>query len=304
MNIGRFSVAPVPALIVGIVAISFSAIFIKWSDAPASILGMYRLLLTVLLMAPFTGSAVRREVRKIKPGDAGLLFLSGLFLGLHFLFWIESLRYTSVASSMIVLSLEPVFVAIGAYAVFRERTGGAALLGMGMALAGTVLIGWGDIGFSKEAVYGDFLSLLGTLAVSVHMLIGQRLCAYIPSHVYSFLVFSTAALVLAVYNLAAGIGMTGYPAREWGIFLLLAVVPTVFGHLLFNSLLRVVGATTVSMSILGEPVGAILLAYLLLGEGITDYQAVGGALTLAGLAVFLRTKRTGPSAEKPARESA
>ena len=143
MKIGRWNLAPVPALIVGIVAISFSAIFIKWSEAPASILGMYRLLFTVLLMAPFTGRAVRREMRRIKPVDGGLLFLSGLFLGLHFLFWIESLRHTSVASSMIVLSLQPVLVAIGAYAVFRERTGGAALLGMGMALAGTVLIGWG-----------------------------------------------------------------------------------------------------------------------------------------------------------------
>jgi drug/metabolite transporter (DMT)-like permease len=304
MNIGRFSVAPVPAIIVGIVAISFSAIFIKWSDAPASILGMYRLLFTVLLMAPFMWRSVRQEVQKLKPRDGGLLFVSGLFLGLHFLFWIESLRFTSVASSMIVLSLEPVFVAIGAFVVFRERTNAAALLGMGMALVGTVLIGWGDIGLSKKAVYGDFLSLLGTLAVSVHMLIGQTLCARMSSYVYSFLVFSTAAGVLGVYNLMTGIEMISYPAREWGIFLLLTVVPTVFGHLLFNSLLRVVGATTISMSILGEPVGAILLAYLLLGEGISDYQAIGGGLTLAGLALFLKTKRIGSAAERSARESA
>jgi len=304
MNIGRFTLSPVPALIVGIVAISFSAIFIKWSDAPASILGMYRLLITVLLMAPWMGRIVRREVRKLRPRDGGLIFLSGLFLGLHFLFWIESLRHTSVASSMIVLSLEPVFVAIGAYALFRERTGGTALLGMGMALVGTVLIGWGDIGLSKKAIYGDWLSLLGTLAVSVHMLIGQRICAYISAYVYSFLVFATAAGVLAVYNLAAGIEMVGYPPREWGIFLLLAVVPTVFGHLLFNSLLRRLGATTVAMSILGEPVGAIILAYLLLGEGITGYQGIGGLLTLAGLALFLKTKRSGPAVKEVAREPA
>lgn len=304
MKIGRFSVAPVPALIAGIVAISFSAIFIKWSNAPASILGMYRLLFTVLLMAPFMGRAVRREMRKIRPMDGGLLFLSGLFLGLHFLFWMESLRHTSVASSMIVLSLEPVFVAIGAYALFRERTGVTALLGMGMAMAGTVLIGWGDIGLSQRAVYGDFLSLLGTLAVSVHMLIGQRLCAHMSSYVYSFFVFLSATGVLAVYNLAGGTEMIEYPAREWGIFLLLAVIPTFFGHLLFYSLLRRLGATTISMSILGEPVGAIILAYLLLGEGITDYQAIGGILTLAGLALFLKTKRIGKAAEQVAEESA
>lgn len=304
MNIGRFPAAPVPALVVGIAAISFSSIFIKWSDAPASVLGMYRLLFTVSLMAPFVWRPVLREMRKIRARDGGLLLCSGLFLGLHFLFWIESLRHTSVASSMIVLSLQPVFVAVGARAFFRERTGGVALFGMGVALVGTVLIGWGDIGLSGRAVYGDLLSLLGTAAVSVHMLIGQRLCAHMPSHVYSFLVFATAAGVLAVHNLAAGTGMIGYPPREWGLFLLLAVVPTVFGHLLFNSLLRRVGATTVSMSILGEPVGAIILAWLLLGEGIADYQAVGGVLTLAGLVMFLKTKRIGQGEERTVRESA
>lgn len=281
-------VPPVIIMLIGIIAISFSAIFIKWSTAPASVIGMYRLLFTVILILPFLRphfSAMRLIPRK----DWGLLLLSGFFLGLHFLLWIGSLFYTSVASSTVLLTLQPIFVMAGAYFVFRERTSGKALLSMAVAILGTVLIGWGDIGLSKAALIGDILSIFGTLSVSVYMLVGQNLRSHMSSLVYSVLVFLFAAAVLAIYNLLAGISMIEYPVREWGIFLLLAVVPTVFGHFLFNWLLKYVNATTISMSILGEPVGATLLAFLLLGETLTYFQIAGGILSIVGVWMFLQS---------------
>jgi drug/metabolite transporter (DMT)-like permease len=280
----------VTLLITGIAAISFSSIFIRWSQAPASILAMYRLLLTGLLMLPFVVRS--RPVLKLIPlRDWGQMAASGLFLALHFLFWMESLRYTSVASSTILLALEPIFVLAGAYWVFRERTTGRAIAGMSTAILGAALIGWGDIGVSARALQGDLLSFLGTAAVAVHMLIGQGLAKRIPSLLYSLTVFTTAAAAFLLYNLATGTAVNGYSQREWGIFLLLAIVPTVFGHVLFNWLLQYVNAATVSMSVLGEPVGATLLAYLLLGERLNPMQGAAGVVIIWGVWYFLRHNR-------------
>lgn len=282
---------PIPILmLIGIVAISFSAIFIKWSATPASIQGMYRLLFTSLLMLPFARpySGAAFALRK---KDWIMLVLSGTMLALHFLLWMGSLKYTSVASSTMIMALEPVFIMLGVYFLYKEKTAVSAILGLSIAIGGVVFIGWGDIGISADNLKGDLLSVGGTVAVAVHMLIGQKLVVRMPSYLYSLIVFLSAAGVFAIYNLFMGISFFNYPANEWGIFLLLAVVPTVFGHILFNWLLQYVSATTVSMNILGEPVGASILAYLLLGEQLTALQWAGGLLVMFGLGVYLYAGR-------------
>lgn len=282
---------PIPILMmIGIVAISFSSIFIKWSDAPASVQGMYRLLFTSLLMLPFSRSYIGTALT-LRKKDWLMLGLSGIMLALHFLLWMGSLNYTSVASSTMIMALEPLFIMLGAYFLYKEKTAAPAMLGMAVAIGGVVFIGWGDVGISSDNLKGDLLSLGGTAAVAVHMLIGQKLVGRMSSYLYSLMVFVSAALVFAIYNLATNIPFFDYPAREWGIFVLLAVVPTVFGHILFNWLLQYVSATTVSMNILGEPVGASILAYLLLGEQLTILQWIGGVLVMFGLAVYLYTGR-------------
>ncbi|WP_019910840.1 DMT family transporter [Paenibacillus sp. HW567] len=295
---------PVPLLmLIGIVAISFSSIFIKWSAAPASVQGMYRLLFTSLLMLPFArpysgaAYALRRK-------DWLLLGCSGMMLALHFLLWMGSLKYTSVASSTMIMALEPVFIMLGAYILYKERNTSAAILGLAIAIFGVVFIGWGDIGLSPDNVKGDLLSIGGTVAVAVHMLIGQKLVSRMPSYLYSLIVFISAVLVFAIYNLLSGIPFFVYPAREWGIFILLAVVPTVFGHILFNWLLQYASATTVSMNILGEPVGASILAFLLLGEALTGLQWTGGVLVMGGLAVYLFAGRKKAARAKEALHNA
>jgi drug/metabolite transporter (DMT)-like permease len=290
---------PVPLLmIIGIVAISFSSIFIKWSAAPASVQGMYRLLFTSILMLPFA-RPYSGAVFALRKKDWIMLVSSGVMLALHFLLWMGSLKYTSVASSTMIMALEPVFIMLGAYFLFKEKTALSALLAMSIAIAGVMFIGWGDVGISADNLKGDLLSVGGTAAVAVHLLIGQKVVVRMPSYLYSLIVFISAALVFAVYNVAMGIPFFAYPPREWGIFLLLAVVPTVFGHILFNWLLQYVSATTVSMNILGEPVGASILAYLLLGEQLTGLQWAGSLLVMSGLGAYLYSGRR-KSKEMPA----
>lgn len=290
---------PIPVaipLFIGIAAISFSSIFVKWSEAPVSIQAMYRLMITMLLMLPF-GLRYIPEVRKLKGSDIAKLIASGIMLAVHFLLWMGSLQWTSVASSTIILALQPVFVMIGAYIFFKEKTSASALSGMAIAFLGVfLLIGKGGMSGDGTHLTGDLMSLLGTAAVAAHMLLGQMLLRRIPSFLYSWFVFAFAAIFLAGYNVITDIPMTGYSSKEWGIFALLAVVPTVFGHLLFNWLMRYSSASTVSMSVLGEPVGASLLAFLLLHESMNGLQAAGGALVLLGLILFLNVKPSKKSA--------
>ena len=291
MNLKKKPPVPIPVLmLIGIVAVSFSSIFIKWSDAPASVQGMYRLLFTSLLMLPFA-RPYKGAALALRKKDWWMLLFSGVMLALHFLLWMGSLKYTSVASSTMIMALEPVFIMLGAYFLYKEKTAISVIFGMAIAIGGVAFIGWGDVGVSGNNLKGDLLSLGGTAAVAVHMLIGQKLVVRMPPYLYSLMVFISAAAVFAVYNLVMGIPFFDYPAQDWGIFVLLAVVPTVFGHILFNWLLQYISATTVSMNILGEPVGASILAYLLLGELLTPLQWGGGLLVMFGLAVYLYAGR-------------
>ncbi|MBY0064116.1 MULTISPECIES: DMT family transporter [Priestia] len=295
MNKSTLPLPPPVFLLIGVLAVSFSSILIKWSDAPASILGMYRLLFTVLLFLPFLPwGKMSILLKNSTVKEWIMLSVSGLFLGLHFLFWMESFSHTTVASAMILTALEPVFVVIGAYFLFKEKTSKVGIISILIAVSGSVIIASGDIGVSKTALYGDLLSVLGTVAVSVHMLAGQDLCRKMPPIIYSFAVFLIGGLVLFVYNICTNVSLTEYDTKDWWIFLLLALIPNIFGHALFNWLLKYVDATTISMAILGEPIGAIILAYFLLGEMTTISQLVGGMIVMISVMIFLKYKAAEP----------
>lgn len=218
--------------------------------------------------------------------------MSGFFLGLHFVLWFGSLKLTTVASSTIIIALQPMVSLLGGFLIFRERTTMSALLTMCAAIVGALMIGWGDIGHSKEAILGDILSFLSVIAVVCYLLIGQQAVRKISHWIYSFCVFGFAGLFLILFNLLQQTPFTGYPGKEWGIFLLLAIIPTM-SHVINNWLLTYVNATTISMSILGEPVGATILAVWLLGEKVTLLQMLGGLLVLLGVFFFLMQQRQG-----------
>ncbi|REK75244.1 DMT family transporter [Paenibacillus paeoniae] len=286
--------------LVGIVAISFSSIFVRWSEADVAVIAMYRLYLTNVLLLPFVWK-YRSSLFRLSKRQWGWLAVSGAMLALHFLLWMASLRYTTVASSTVILTLEPLMVMLGSYWLFRAKANAMMLWGMGIAIAGSIVIGAGDFQLSGTALYGDALSFFGTIAVALHMLIGKKLREGIDAFPYNFWVFAFAASFLAVYNVAQGNAFTGYEASEWGIFLLLAIIPTLFGHYLFNWLLKYMNATAVSMSVLGEPVIASLLAWLLLKESLTAYQLGAGVFILFGVWLFLRygekSNRSVPASE-------
>lgn len=277
-------------LTISIIAISFAAIFVKWSDAPATVISMYRMFLACILLLPVI-LVKRREFMKLTKKDWIFLFISGVFLALHFALWFESLKLTTVASSTIILTLQPIIALIGGFLVFKERTNVLALLTIGISMVGVVMVGWGDFGLnSKSMIIGDILSFLSVIAVVGYLMIGQNNVKKISHWIYSFSVFFFAGITLTVYNLFAGIPIIGYDTREWGIFLLLAIFPTM-AHVIYNYLLNYINTTTVSMSILGEPIGATILAVLLLGERVMALQIIGGLVVLSGVFLFLMQQR-------------
>ncbi|QDY85728.1 DMT family transporter [Paenibacillus polymyxa] len=291
MKINKISLSlhPYFLLFISILSVSVSSIMIKSSHTPTSVAGMFRLYMSVIFLLPFVPWKMLRSLKMTKK-DWGTVFLAGLFLGLHFLFWMESLVYTSVASSMVILSLQPLFVMIGSYFVFRERASLFTIFCLLAALIGSIIIAWGDIGTSKEALIGDGLSLLGTIVISAYMLAGQKVSHKINANLYSVIVFFLGGSVLLVYNLANHYSLIEYNSSDWMYFLLLAVIPTIFGQFIFNLLLKSMGATTVSVGIIGEPVLAILLAYLFLGEIMSVFQLIGGIMTLFGMGMYFWAK--------------
>jgi drug/metabolite transporter (DMT)-like permease len=273
--------------IVGIIGISFSAIFVKWTSAPTSMVAMYRLLIAAICMLPFVYSR-KHEWAMITLKQWIQLYVSGLFLGLHFLLWMESLRYTSVASSTAILTLEPVFVMLASVFIFHIRISRAAQFSMLIAIIGAISMGWGDFRFSASALWGDLLSLLGTFGVAIHIVLGKQLRHRISAVVYSFCVFVCAVLTIALYNLYTGYAFIGYSQQDWLMFTLLALVSTLLGHHIFNWLLKEMNATSVSMAVLGEPLGATILAYFLLHESISWMQMGAGLLLVLGVALFIQ----------------
>lgn len=292
------------ALATAVVAVSFSSIFIRASDAPALALSFYRLAMAVpvtVLLRGFRRSGARSGTEgPLAAGgaasaaetgqttrDLALMAASGLCLAAHFAAWIASLRYTTVASSVVLVSSHPLLVAAASRVIHDEALPRPAYAWAGLTLLGTALVGGGDLALGGPAAYGDMLALLGALSLAGYMLIGRRLRLRLDNVTYTAWVYAFAAAALALAASASGVPLWPYPAREWAIFLALALVPTLLGHSLFNWALAHVPATAVSLSNLGEPLGATVLAWLLLGEVPTAAEAAGGAAILLGLAGFL-----------------
>ncbi|MFJ7640247.1 DMT family transporter [Peribacillus sp. NPDC046944] len=281
---------PYLALAIGVASVSFSAILVKLATAPSGIIAFYRLLFTVLLMLPVFLIKYRHELKLIRKKDWLLSIAAGVFLAFHFILWFESLNYTSVASSTVLVTLQPLFAFAGAYFFFKERFSLRAIGSGVIAIAGSFVISWGDFRISGMALWGDVLALIACALVTGYLLFGQSVVKRISSITYTFVVYSISAVTLFVYVLVKGEALAPYAVEDWIYFILLAIFPTLLGHSLFNWTLKWLSTTTISMAILLEPVGATVLAYFILDEPILWTQVLGGTIILVGLTTFLKAE--------------
>lgn len=279
---------PYVLLATGVLSVGAAAILVRLADAPALSLSFWRTLFGGLALLVVV-VALRRPLPRGEPLARALV--AGALLGAHFWLWIASLDKTSVAASVVLVCLQPVFVTLFAFVLFRERTGWGAALGIAVALVGTGLIAL-DVpanvgGHAAERTLGNLLALAGAVAIAAYVLVGRRTAHKVDVLAYSATVSLAAAAALLVPLLLSAQPLPATPS-SWGWVLALALGPQLVGHTALNAALARLPASIVSGSILGEPVIATALAWIFLEERPGPLTLAGSVVVLAGLFLLLR----------------
>ena len=307
-------------LLGGILAVSTASIFIKFAQhegASSIVIAASRLTLATLGLAPLALTRYRSELHQLTRREWFLALLSGVFLALHFAVWITSLQYTSVASSVVLVTTTPLWVALFAPLALRERVGVSTYMGLALALVGGTVVGLSDactwqagsitqsalVGvcpaavtfFGGKAFLGDLLALAGAWMAAGYMLVGRKLRAKIDLIPYIFVVYGMAAILLIAIMVGMGESPLGFSPVTYLWLILLALVPQLLGHTIFNWSLKYIPVSLVSVTLLGEPVGSTVLAYFILQEQPGWVKVIGAVLILAGiwLAASTRAEKSG-----------
>jgi drug/metabolite transporter (DMT)-like permease len=301
--------SPLLALFFGILVVSTASVLIRGAQKEASslVIAAYRLLIASLILLPVVLAGHTDELRRLSKKQVLLAMVSGTFLAFHFATWISSLEYTTVASSVVLVSTTPLWVALLSPWVLHERSSRLVVVGMAIALIGGTVVGLSDTchlsagglacspitAFVQgKAFLGDLLALAGALSASVYLLVGRGLRPKISLVVYIFSVYSIAAIVLVMMALISGQPVIGFPPITYLFLVLLAVGPQLMGHTAYNYGLGYLPAALVAVAMLGEPVGSTILALILLKEIPNLLEIAGGVLILVGIYLASRGQST------------
>ncbi len=288
--------SPYAVLLLGVLSVSFAAIFIRLADAPPAVVAFYRMGLATVVLLPIVYWQERHLLRAVPRAHLGWMVLGGFFLALHFMLWITSFSFTSVASSVFFVTTQPIFVAVASVYLFRERSSIHLAFGIALAGLGSLVIGAGDFqSLGSTNLAGNLLALGGSLMAACYFLVGRHVRQTVSLGIYIVAVYGVSALFLLLFIVIGGHSLVGYTGGTWLSMVLLAIVPTVIGHTSFNWTLRYLPAPIVSVAILGEPVGATVLAYAILREAPAWYTLLGGALILFGIYVTSQSRPAQPS---------
>jgi len=269
------------AIFFSIVCMSTASIMIKLCSAPAMIIAMYRVMFTAVLAVPFGGRNYIPGLQATPRKDFLYIIGAGFFLALHFSFWITSLDYTSVSSSVLFTNLQVIFVLLFSVLLLKEKISYKVVIGILIALLGSSLIAHGDS--QQGRLWGDMLALLRGLFMAIYILAGKKVRDRVDAMTYTSLVSAVAGVVILAACWIGGFAFSAYPAVDWLYFVLLALIPGIAGHGVIIWALKYIKAPVVAVSILGESVGASILAYFFFDEILLWYQLIGGLLILTGI---------------------
>lgn len=284
-----FADHPKSVLLLGVLGISISAILVRWSQAPSVVTAAYRLGWTVLLLLPAVLTRFRAELLRVRARDVALCALSGLCLALHFLAWFESLKWTGVAISTVLVSTEVIFTALGFALFLRGRIPPLGVLAILLAFGGSAVLALAGGGEGSQ-LYGNLLALAAAYFVAMYTLIGRVQRGSLSTTVYTFLTYLACFLALVLMALGSGTPLVGYPPREWLISLGLAVLCTLMGHSLFSWCLKYLSPAYVSAAKLCEPVFSGALAVPLFGEIPTPLQLLGAGIILGSVLLYTKAE--------------
>ena len=274
---------PYLALILGTMAVSTGAIFARLADAPALVIAAYRVGLATLILAPIAWYKTRDEIKTLSKRDLKLAVTSGCFLAVHFATWISSLDYTSVANSVVLVNTNPLWVGLLTPLIARERVKRAAVYSIGISVIGGAIIGYGDFATGGKALLGDGLALAGSMCAAIYLLLGRSLRRKLSLLAYIFICYGSAAVILWIIVLSLRLPVTGFSPGTVAAFWGMALIAQIIGHSTYNWALRWLTAGLIAISLLGEPIGSTILAYLIFDEGLTVYKVVGGVIILSAI---------------------
>ena len=288
---GFFNTAPGRFVLlgIGVLVISTAAPVIKFlPHVPSLVIAASRLALSACILVPIGWRQRQTSPPPLSTRDIIIVIAAGVCLALHFATWIASLRYTSVASSVVLVTLNPLLLALAGYVIWGERLSRSLAIGIGLGMLGSVCIAWNDfqglnVYTHDQALFGDFLALCGAVLMSAYLLCGRLVRAHIPLSIYVGSVYACAAFLLLTVCLFLDLPFSGYSGDTYLLLALLGLGPQLIGHTTLNWALAYLSPTVVALAILGEPVGASILAWLFLGEVVSWLQGIGGLLILSGI---------------------
>jgi drug/metabolite transporter (DMT)-like permease len=294
---------PYAVLATGVLAVSSASILIRYAQAQGMgelAIAAYRLLFAALLLMPFAVTAGVTALRRFSRAELVRIAAAGSCLAIHFAAWISSLAYTSVASSVALVTSHPLWVALVAYLVFRDRPGRLTLLGIGLTLVGAAIIMWSDQsgGIGSAPLVGNLLAIIGAVSIAVYILLARSMRLAIGTLGYVWVVYAIAAVLLVLGAAGAGRLFTGLSVVGLSFVLAMAVGPQLIGHTAINYAARHLQPTMVSVAILGEPVLSAAFAWVLFGESVAPLQLAGFALTLGGILLCALDNRFNEAAEQ------
>ncbi len=281
---------PYVTLFVGVLSVSFAAIFIRLADAPPLVIATYRMAIASIILIPIASIKSKKSLNKLSKNNILLILLSSVFVALHFGLWITSLSYTSIASSVVLVTVHPAFVAVISYFLWGERVNKLAIGGIVVAFAGVIFVNYSGFTFGSPAILGNLLALIAGFAMGAYLIVGRQLRARIDILSYLAILYTCSAIILLIATLSFGYNLFSYSNTTYLMMILLALVPQIIGHSTLNLAVRLIPVIFVSVAILGEPVGATLLGYFILGEVPTANEITGGLLILVGIFLVMRQK--------------
>lgn len=301
---------PVIILAIGILAVSTASLFIRYAQQTTSslVIAAGRMTIAAAVLAPIALIKHRQEYQQLKSKQRGLIVLAGVFLAFHFATWITSLEYTSVASSVVLVTTAPLWVALLSPLILKEKPSRSMFVGLGIALVGSAVVSLSsscqvtggevvcsgfDTFFQGRAFIGNLLALAGAFLSAGYLIVGRITRGNLSLPAYTFGVYGTASVVLLLLLAITGQQLTGLPPQTYLWLAALAMVPQLIGHTSFNWALKYLSAAYVSIALLGEPVGTVILAYLFLKEAPSVVEVIGGLMILTGIFLSSQTRQQG-----------
>ncbi|MGI6586195.1 MAG: DMT family transporter [Lutisporaceae bacterium] len=274
-------------VLLGVVGISLSSIFAKYSTAPSIVLASYRMFFSIILLVPALIKNHRHEIKRLRLSSILLCSLSGVFLALHFIFFFESIKYASIASLTVLVNMEVIIVAIIMWLFWKEKISRLGAAGIVLALLGSIIIAFADTSKANNMIYGDFLAVMAALFSSGYTIIGRlqrsNASANVSTTMYTSIVYLGSFLTIGLIMVFTGTPMLGYGINNIVIGLALSVFCTMLGHSLLSWGLKYIKASYVSVAKLGEPVIATILAIILFGQVPGIQQVIGGVVIIGGI---------------------